>query len=175
MELVGGSYRRDGRFFGNDRWAKPVPGPNRRTLRGPPGVDHQPPLLSAKDEEISPIPERSAELIRRDALRLRRASTINSTYRGQTAANLLAASQMPAHSPTDSSVIAVSNATLPSRTAAGGSARSRSDGRRPSPRKVTEWVWSDATSLSTRTSPLRATLPRPHRGVFNHNAVMLAS
>jgi hypothetical protein len=81
-----------------------------------------------KSDGIAPF-DRYAELLRRVAPRLRRASTINSTYRSQTAANLLAAVQTPAHNPIDSKVIAVSDAILLSRAAAGGSARSRSDGR----------------------------------------------
>jgi hypothetical protein len=85
--------------------------------------------LSAEGDEISPIRDRYAELIRRAALGRGRAPTINSAYRGQTATTVLAATQIPAHNPIDNSVIAISGAILLSRTAAGRSARSRSNGR----------------------------------------------
>jgi len=85
--------------------------------------------LSAEGDELPPILDRYAEMVRRDALSCRRAPTINSTYRGQTAATVAAATQIPAHNTIDNSVIAVSDAILLSRTAARRSARSRSDGR----------------------------------------------
>jgi hypothetical protein len=85
--------------------------------------------LSAEGDGLPPILDRCAEMIGRAALRCRRAPTINSTYRGQIAATVLAATQIPAHNPSDNSVIAVSDAILLSRTAAGRSARSASDGR----------------------------------------------
>jgi len=85
--------------------------------------------LSAEGDELLPILDRYAEMVRRAALSCRRAPTINSTYRGQTAATVAAAAQIPAHNPIDNSVIAVSDAILLSRTAARRSARSRSDGR----------------------------------------------
>jgi len=68
--------------------------------------------LSAEGDEIPPILNRYAEMIRPAALKCRRPLTINSTYRGQTAAIVLAAIQIPAYNPIDSRVIAVSDAIL---------------------------------------------------------------
>lgn len=62
----------------------------------------------------------------------------SSTYFSQTAASELAAAQIAAHSPAENSAIAVIDAILLSRSAACRSARSRDDGRSPSPRLMTE-------------------------------------
>jgi hypothetical protein len=79
--------------------------------------------LSAEGVEVRPILDRYAEMIRLAALRCRRALTMNSTYGGQTAAAVLATTQIPAHNPIESSVIAVSDEILLSRTVACRSAR----------------------------------------------------
>ena len=90
----------------------------------PLGSVHLPPLPSAEGDEILPMLDRGAELIRRTAHWGAGAPTASSTYRGQTSATELTAAQIAAHNPIDSSVIAVSDAILLSRTVACRSTRS---------------------------------------------------
>ena len=159
-------YRKDGEVE-----ARPVTGVNITerwpiSFIGAAEVRSPPPSPSAEGDESQQLLDRWAEPIRRRR-RL--------TYRSQTAASELIVAQIATHNPTENSVIAVSDAILLSRTTAWRATRSRSDGRGPGSRLMAEQVCSDAISLSTKTSPLRANTRGCIAISFNHNSVTLAS
>ena len=105
-------YRKDGEVEARRVTGANIAERGRFSLWGALGSVHQPPPLSVERGAILAILDRRGELIRRRQFNLS----------SQTAASELAAAQIAAHSPPDKSVITISDAILPSRTAARRSA-----------------------------------------------------